>query len=622
MAGERRRKGSVGDADDAFEAAEGAGAAAGTVWRGDEASRRSAFRSPWGARREDAKARAAWRSKRLPPAFDKVARGWFRLHDMEESGRVDAVAVVHFHHTLALERFARLLGPPPHEDYQAAVCESALEAYGEDGLDEAPPDREGAPGANASSRPFRLLFTEEQFVDSLREIVDTVTDRQAVLDMLYGTLRRQCRETGFRCFRKPGLKDARRKKKKAGNKKGEEEVTPGPNDPSGSDTDEVRFSSRRRGRSSGGRRSSGAGFEAPPSDDDDEDDDETTAAESSSSSSSSSSDDDTETSLSVSVADFDGGGADSGAESDAAASAAAKRAKKHRKRKERERLARGDNARPPKSASAGQRAKGPGAAPEVAVPRPSKPGVRAAAAKKEPAAEEKKRTEEEEEEKEEEEQQKKKESSQRQTAPVQPRVVNPGPVPRGPVSVSQFSSDGESSSESSSSDDEDDGNRAASEAAAKAAAEKAEAERKAAEEAAQQAKTEADAEKLGLSLRVNAAGVLGFLEGGARATKHSRSGNPKAVVVCGDKERVYWGKNEKEAFKERSRGGGSSKSMAFADVTAVQPGKTTVVFERKTAAKAPAKNCLSLVAADRSLDLELESRAHVRAWLTGLSRVL
>lgn len=93
------------------------------------------------------------------------------------------------------------------------------------------------------------------------------------------------------------------------------------------------------------------------------------------------------------------------------------------------------------------------------------------------------------------------------------------------------------------------------------------------------------------------------LNRGATFVKHGRSGDPHSrfVWVSSDFKRIHWGDADTR----------NSKFMRFDDVTDVQAGKNTAVFQRSYSSKfssIPESMCFSVVSGARTLDLQVGCR--------------
>jgi hypothetical protein len=94
------------------------------------------------------------------------------------------------------------------------------------------------------------------------------------------------------------------------------------------------------------------------------------------------------------------------------------------------------------------------------------------------------------------------------------------------------------------------------------------------------------------------------LNRGATFVKHGRQGDPHSrfVWVSSDFKRIHWGDADTR----------NSKFMRFDDVTDVQAGKNTVVFQRSYGSKfssIPESMCFSVVSGARTLDLQVGCRS-------------
>ena len=103
------------------------------------------------------------------------------------------------------------------------------------------------------------------------------------------------------------------------------------------------------------------------------------------------------------------------------------------------------------------------------------------------------------------------------------------------------------------------------------------------------------------------------LNRGANFVKHGRQGDPHArfVWVSSDFKRIHWGDADTR----------NSKFMRFDDVTDVQAGKNTVVFQRSYGSKfssVPESMCFSVVSGSRTLDLQADSVERRNFWVQNL----
>jgi hypothetical protein len=103
------------------------------------------------------------------------------------------------------------------------------------------------------------------------------------------------------------------------------------------------------------------------------------------------------------------------------------------------------------------------------------------------------------------------------------------------------------------------------------------------------------------------------LNRGATFIKHGRSGDPhnRFVWVSSDFKRIHWGDADTR----------NSKFMRFEDVTDVQAGKNTAVFQRSYGAKfssIPESMCFSVVSGARTLDLQADSVERRNFWVQNL----
>ncbi len=103
------------------------------------------------------------------------------------------------------------------------------------------------------------------------------------------------------------------------------------------------------------------------------------------------------------------------------------------------------------------------------------------------------------------------------------------------------------------------------------------------------------------------------LNRGATFVKHGRQGDPHSrfVWVSSDFKRIHWGDADTR----------NSKFMRFDDVTDVQAGKNTVVFQRSYGSKfssIPESMCFSVVSGARTLDLQADSVERRNFWVQNL----
>jgi hypothetical protein len=103
------------------------------------------------------------------------------------------------------------------------------------------------------------------------------------------------------------------------------------------------------------------------------------------------------------------------------------------------------------------------------------------------------------------------------------------------------------------------------------------------------------------------------LNRGATFLKHGRSGDPhyRFVWVSSDFKRIHWGDADTR----------NSKFMRFEDVSDVQAGKNTAVFQRSYGSKfssIPESMCFSVVSGARTLDLQADSVERRNFWVQNL----
>jgi hypothetical protein len=103
------------------------------------------------------------------------------------------------------------------------------------------------------------------------------------------------------------------------------------------------------------------------------------------------------------------------------------------------------------------------------------------------------------------------------------------------------------------------------------------------------------------------------LNRGATFLKHGRSGDPhyRFVWVSSDFKRIHWGDADTR----------NSKFMRFDDVSDVQAGKNTLVFQRSYGSKfssIPESMCFSVVSGARTLDLQADSVERRNFWVQNL----
>jgi len=103
------------------------------------------------------------------------------------------------------------------------------------------------------------------------------------------------------------------------------------------------------------------------------------------------------------------------------------------------------------------------------------------------------------------------------------------------------------------------------------------------------------------------------LNRGATFTKHGRQGDPHSrfVWVSSDFKRIHWGDADTR----------NSKFVRFEDVSDVQAGKNTVVFQRSYSSKfssIPESMCFSVVSGSRTLDLQADSVERRNFWVQNL----
>jgi hypothetical protein len=103
------------------------------------------------------------------------------------------------------------------------------------------------------------------------------------------------------------------------------------------------------------------------------------------------------------------------------------------------------------------------------------------------------------------------------------------------------------------------------------------------------------------------------LNRGAMFVKHGRQGDPhnRFVWVSSDFKRIHWGDSDTR----------NSKFMRFEDVSDVQAGKNTAVFQRSYGSKfssIPESMCFSVVSGARTLDLQADSVERRNFWVQNL----
>jgi hypothetical protein len=103
------------------------------------------------------------------------------------------------------------------------------------------------------------------------------------------------------------------------------------------------------------------------------------------------------------------------------------------------------------------------------------------------------------------------------------------------------------------------------------------------------------------------------LNRGATFVKHGRQGDPhnRFVWVSSDFKRIHWGDSDTR----------NSKFMRFEDVSDVQAGKNTAVFQRSYGSKyssIPESMCFSVVSGSRTLDLQADSVERRNFWVQNL----
>jgi hypothetical protein len=103
------------------------------------------------------------------------------------------------------------------------------------------------------------------------------------------------------------------------------------------------------------------------------------------------------------------------------------------------------------------------------------------------------------------------------------------------------------------------------------------------------------------------------LNRGATFVKHGRQGDPhnRFVWVSSDFKRIHWGDSDTR----------NSKFMRFEDVSDVQAGKNTAVFQRSYSSKfssIPESMCFSVVSGARTLDLQADSVERRNFWVQNL----
>lgn len=95
----------------------------------------------------------------------------------------------------------------------------------------------------------------------------------------------------------------------------------------------------------------------------------------------------------------------------------------------------------------------------------------------------------------------------------------------------------------------------------------------------------------------------------------SESVDPRDLWFRKAESTLHWGPNGK-------RGTDSSRTMKVADITEVGWGRTTATFEKKSAAKADERRCVSITTKKRSLDCEFDSEEKATLFVGAVMGVL
>lgn len=113
---------------------------------------------------------------------------------------------------------------------------------------------------------------------------------------------------------------------------------------------------------------------------------------------------------------------------------------------------------------------------------------------------------------------------------------------------------------------------------------------------------------------------LPFLAQGGLFQKYGRSGNPhtKYITLTKDKTRIIWKAPDDKDNKEDV-----TSTIALTEITAIRRGKTTKVFERFVGTSTGKDElCFSLIAQERTLDLEAPNTKTRDEWIDVLHNVL